>query len=178
MTVRIRPYELSDAPALYEAARESYLDIGPWMPWCHADYQLAEAQTWVTAVIDGAKSGTIYDFAILIDDRFAGACGINQINPHDRVANLGYWLRSSCTGKGVAAWAARHVIDWAFDNTVLNRIEIVVAVNNARSLRVAEKVGATRDAVLPMRTMANGVATDAVMHSVLRSDRTYATPLK
>lgn len=170
MTVRIRPYEPSDVPALYEAARESHVDVAPWMPWCHADYQLTEAQAWVDAVIAGAQAGTIYDFAILVDGTFAGACGINQLNPHDRVANLGYWLRSSCTGNGVAGWAAKHVIDWAFENTVLNRIEIVVAVDNVRSLRVAEKLGATRDAVLPMRTMVNGVPSDAAMYSVLRSE--------
>jgi len=171
MAVRIRPYQRDDVPALHQAAQESYQDIAPWMPWCHAEYSLAEAETWVDAVIAGSKAGTIYDFAILVDDRYAGACGINQLNPHDRVANLGYWLRSSCTGKGVAAWAARQVIEWAFDNTILNRIEIVVAVDNLRSQRVAEKLGANRDAVLPMRTMAGGSPSDAIMYSVLRRDR-------
>jgi len=49
-------------------------------------------------------------------------------------------------------------------------MEIVVAVDNYKSQRVAERVGAQRDAVLPMRTMVNGHPSDAIMYSVLRPD--------
>jgi len=100
------------------------------------------------------ETGTMYDFAIVSNGRFAGGCGINHINAQDRVANLGYWIRTSCTGQGIATSAVKLLVAWAFANTGLNRIEIVVAVDNHRSQRVAERVGAHQDAILPMRTMA------------------------
>jgi hypothetical protein len=37
----------------------------------------------------GHRAGTLFDFAILADGRFAGACGINRIDGANRVANLG-----------------------------------------------------------------------------------------
>ncbi|MGI9324886.1 MAG: GNAT family N-acetyltransferase [Pseudomonadales bacterium] len=170
MNVQIRPYELADAQSLARAAVESHREISPWMPWCHAQYTLQEAQTWIELTIRGRQEGSLYDFAIVIDGEFVGACGINQVNTQDRVANLGYWLRSSVAGKGIAAIAAQQVIDWAFQNTELNRIEIVTAIDNHRSQRVAEKLGAQRDAVLQQRTMVKGQPSPAILYSVVRNN--------
>jgi RimJ/RimL family protein N-acetyltransferase len=68
------------------------------------------------------------------------------------VANLGYWVRSSLAGRGIAPAAVLQLVSWAFQHTALHRLEIVVAVGNRRSQHVAEKVGAHRDAVLRKRT--------------------------
>ncbi len=166
----IRPYKLSDAENLYAAVQESREEVAPWMPWCHPQYDLAEAAAWIDATVKGRANGSFYDFAIVAGDQFAGACGINQINRLDRVANLGYWVRTSLTGQDIASNAVRQLIDWAFDNTNLNRIEIVAAVDNIASQRVAEKAGASRDAVLSKRTIVDGTASDAVLFSAIRPD--------
>jgi RimJ/RimL family protein N-acetyltransferase len=140
------------------------------MCWCQPDYSRADAQAWIEATVAGRESASLYDFAILTDGKYAGGCGINRINWIDRVANLGYWVRTSLTGKGVAAMAARQVIEWAFDNTTLNRVEIVVACDNIKSQRVAKNVGATRDAILKKRAMVKGRPVDAILYSVIRPD--------
>lgn len=63
------------------------------MPWCHADYSLEEASSWIQTTLRECETGTMYDFAILSNGRFAGGCGVNHINAMDRVANLGYWIQ-------------------------------------------------------------------------------------
>jgi RimJ/RimL family protein N-acetyltransferase len=168
--VTVRPYTSSDAEALYAAARESVDEVGPWMCWCHPDYSRADAEAWIEATVAGRESASLYDFAILADGQYAGGCGINHISWADRVANLGYWVRTSLTGKGIATMAALQVIEWAFENTTLNRVEIVVACDNVKSQRVAKKVGATRDAILRKRTMVKGRPVDAILYSVIRPD--------
>jgi len=52
--------------------------------------------------------------------------------------------------------AAKKAIDWAFENTSLNRIQIVAAIGNGRSQRIADKVGAYKDAVLGKRIIIGG----------------------
>jgi RimJ/RimL family protein N-acetyltransferase len=169
-TVTIRPYEPVDAPELYAAVHESMAEVAPWMPWCHPGYSRNEAADWIEQTIVGHRAGTLFDFAILADGRFAGACGINRIDGANRVANLGYWIRTSRAGAGITPRAVRLLLDWAFHATALNRIEIVAAVDNVRSQRVAAKVGARREAVLAERTVVRGEPVDAIMYRVLRSD--------
>jgi RimJ/RimL family protein N-acetyltransferase len=167
--VTLRPYELSDAMELYAAVHESLSEVSRWLPWCHSDYSYADAVGWIQLTRDGHTTGRMYDFAIFdAAGRFAGACGINGINTLDRVANLGYWIRSSRAGQGIAPAAVRELSRWTFAHTALNRLEIVVAVGNTRSERVAIKAGAERDAVLKQRVILNGNPSDAVMFSIVR----------
>ncbi len=83
-------------------------------------------------------------------------------------APLRYWVRSSATRAGVATAAVHALRDWAFLTTDLIRLEIVVAIGNLASLRVAEKSGATREGIQRSRLLLHGRAHDAVMYSLTR----------
>lgn len=169
--IRIRPYQEDDVTRLYEAARESMSSMQPWMPWCHADYSMDEARDWVTNTCHGTNSIDFLSF--VIEDgsgRFLGGCGLNNHNPRHRFANLGYWLRLSARGRGVMTQAVRLLRDHAFNNTDLDRLEIVAAVGNFASQRVAERVGAVREGVLRQALLLNGERHDAILYSILRSD--------
>ena len=166
----IRPYQASDAEPLFEAARESTADVFPWLEWCHAQYSMAEAVEWIGSREPLFTEGTEYTFAIVGDDgRYLGGCGLNQITRLHRFANLGYWVRSSATGRGVAREAVRQVAAFAFRETDLERLEIVCAVGNVRSQRVAERSGAMREGILKARLVLHGRSVDAVMFSLVRS---------
>lgn len=169
MSVTLRDYRDEDLPLVAEAVRASAPELVPWCPWAHADYSTEEAATWLRQAREWRAAGTAYEFA-MIDSvgGYAGACGLNQISLANRVANLGYWVRSSLTGQGVATSAVRQLIDWAMANTDLNRLEILIAAGNTRSQRVAEKVGARRDGFLAKRFMLGGAPADAVLYSIVR----------
>jgi ribosomal-protein-serine acetyltransferase len=166
---RIRPYEAGDVRPLWEAARESVDEVSRWLSWCHADYSMEEARDWVRSRAALAAEGRDYAFAIVgADGRFLGGCGINQINRVHRFANLGYWVRTSATRQGVAREAVRQAGDFAFRSTDLVRLEIVCAVENVASQRVAEGAGGRREGVLRHRLLLHGRPVDAVMYSLVR----------
>ena len=165
----IRAYEPEDAQALWEAARESVRDVFPWLPWCHPEYSMAEAVEWIRSRAPLAAEGREYTFAIVgTDGRFLGGCGVNQINRLHRFGNLGYWVRTSATGHGVATEAVRQVAEFAFRTADLVRLEIVCAVGNDASQRVAERAGAVREGILRHRLLVHGQPVDAVMYSLVR----------
>jgi hypothetical protein len=64
MNIAIRPYAASDAPFLYEAARESVAEVYPWLPWCHAGYTLGDAQSWIQSQIEAFANRTAFAFLI------------------------------------------------------------------------------------------------------------------
>lgn len=86
------------------------------------------------------------------------------------MANLGYWVRTSAAGRGVATGATRAVARFGFEQIGLKRIEIVAAVNNLSSQRVAEKAGAVREGVLRKRLLIRGESHDAVLFSLVAED--------
>ncbi len=76
-------------------------------------------------------------------------------------------IGSGRTGQGIAPAAAKLLAKWGFDVLRLKRIEILVAVENSRSLRVAEKAGVKKEGILRNRLMVRDVVHDAVMHSLV-----------
>ncbi len=148
---------------------ESLAQLQPWMPWCHPQYSVIDSRSWLEAQVPAFQAGTAFEFAIMsVDGTYLGGCGLNQIDRINRRANLGYWVRSTATRQGVATGAVRALRDWAFEVTDLVRLEIVVAVGNAASHRVAEKVGAVREGTLIRRLMLHSALRDASMFSLTR----------
>ena len=169
--VAIRPYRASDAPDLYRAAMESVTELRPFMPWCRPDLTEAEQHAWVEAQVVAYAAKSAYEFAIVAsDDRYLGGCGLNQIDLVNRRANLGYWVRSTATGRGVASAAVQHLAQWAFANTDLIRLELVIAVENEASLRTAVRAGARREGLQHKRLLLHDRAHDAIMLSFVRPD--------
>jgi ribosomal-protein-serine acetyltransferase len=168
MAIALRPPTLGDAAAIVEAVRESADDLRPWMPWARDDYGVDEARAWIERTIADRERGSAFEFLITgSDGRILGACGLNRVNREDRLANLGYWVRTSAAGRGIAPEAARELAAWGFANTELRRFEIVAAVGNVRSQRVAEKAGAVREGVLRSRLWLFEVPHDAVIYSIV-----------
>ena len=170
--VLLKPYRPGDATRLHEAVRESITELSTWMHWCHNDYSVEESWAWLESRADAWDKGTEYDFSIN-DSRsgqYLGGCGLNRVDSINRVASLGYWVRSSRTGEGVATTAVLLLVRFGFDELMLNRIEIMAATGNKASQRVAEKAGAIREGVLRKRLIVHDNVHDVVMFSLIRDD--------
>jgi len=168
--IRIRPYRLDDAAVIWQAVRESMKELQPWMPWCHPGYAIDETRSWLSTQVQAFQQRAAFEFAITTEDgTYLGGCGLNQIDSLNQRANLGYWVRSSAASKGVATAAAILTRNWGFANTDLVRIEILVAVGNVASRRVAEKSGAVYEGTLRTRLIVHGRRHDAAMYSFIRT---------
>jgi ribosomal-protein-serine acetyltransferase len=170
--ITLRPLRIEDAPQAFEAVRESLEALKPWMSWAHDDYRIDETRDYINRTIRGWENED--DFALAIidarDGTFLGGSGLNGLNPVYRLANLGYWVRSSRQGQGIASRAARLAARFGFERLGLLRAEIVVAVGNTASQRAAEKSGAMREGVLRNRITVGEKIFDAVMFSLTPQD--------
>lgn len=170
--VVLRPFQFTDASALYDAVRESLADLKPWMAWAHDGYIRREAMDFITLVRARWEEGTVYSFAITDAESgvLLGTCSLSHIHPVYRFCNLGYWVRTGWRGRGIAGKAAMLVARFGLEQLHLLRVEVVVAVGNAASLRVAEKMGAHREGILRNRIIVGMDTHDAVMFSVVPQD--------
>lgn len=170
----VRPFAAGDAPALHAAVRASIRSLSSMFPWCSADYALADAEARVAACVAAWRDGTEYPFGIFAGgdgegaggERLLGCVGLNQLERAARSANLGYWIGEAHRGRGLATRAAAWAAAYGFGELGLARIEIRVLPDNVASLRVAAKLGARREAVLPGAIEFQGRRADAVLFSL------------
>ena len=171
-SVLLRPYRLSDVDAVYEAVRESIAELSPRMYWCRPDYSIEEARTWVESCAEAWERESEYRFAITDSGSgvFLGSCALTLVNREFGVAEIGYYVRTSRTKQGVATAAVSLAIQFGFNRLMLNRMEIVIMVDNAASQRVAEKVGAIREGILRNRIIVREKTYNAVLFSLIPQD--------
>jgi RimJ/RimL family protein N-acetyltransferase len=165
----LRPYDIKDAEQTFIAAKESIAEVSPWLPWCHTDYTIEESKNWIESCAKTWDEGSAYEFVITDsrDGSYLGGCGLNHIRLTDKVANLGYWVRSSRVKHGIATAATLLLADFGFKKLKFNRIEILAAIENKASQRVAAKAGALREGILRNRLLLHGKIHDAVIFSMI-----------
>ncbi|NTV47718.1 MAG: GNAT family N-acetyltransferase, partial [Chlorobiales bacterium] len=165
-------YQTSDIDALYEAVMESRAELTVWLPWCHEQYGREDSIEWVRTRPVAWKWKEEFSFVIADakTNRFLGASGINQFNGMYNFANLGYWVRTSETKRGVATRATLLTAEFGFSSLHLNRIEIIATVGNIASQRVAEKAGARLEGILRRRIPLRDKIHDATLYSLIPED--------
>jgi RimJ/RimL family protein N-acetyltransferase len=170
--ILIRPYKTEDIPVMFEAVCESIPEISAWLEWCHADYKIEEAETFIKSRPEAWEKEEEYGFAIFDVEtkKFLGGIGLNLVNRRFKLCNLGYWIRTSATGRSIASKATRLAAQFALEELDLNRVEIVASVKNIPSQRAAEKAGAKREGILRKALPLHGRIHDCVMFSLIAED--------
>ena len=135
----------------------------------HSQYERKNAEQFIARQIlnDWTTNPT---WGIEFEGHLLG--GINlRIEHEHRRASLGYGLARAHRGQGLTTEAAQAVIDAAFHTLPdLNRIEASADARNAASLRVMEKVGMQREAVLRQHRLHHGVFIDEARCGILRPE--------
>ena len=114
--ISIRKYRLGDEFALYEGVSELIVELTRW-GFYHVGFTMEDAVNDVVSRITTWTEGKIYTFLIeeLPGRVFVGNCKIEELEPEINHASLGWWVRSSKTGKGIATAAGRLVAQAAFE---------------------------------------------------------------
>ena len=171
--ILVRPYAMDDIASLHRAVLGSMDSLSYWLSWCRSDYSLSDAAHWVEYCIAGWESKSEFPLGVFDPaGEVIGAAGISHISRADNMGNIGYWVCDSSRNRGVATTAARAAALFGFDVLGLTRLEIVVLPHNTASQRVAEKLGAVREAEARNRLLFQGRPSAAVVYSLIPGDIT------
>ena len=171
--MQIRPFRSEDSRELYAAAWESEAALCATMTWFRPDYTLRHASVFVGQSATDWASDARYDFAIIdaANGTLCGSVGLSQIDRRHKLANVGFWVRRSRVGHGIATAAVQLIVDFGLTTLGLSRLEFLVAQSNQASQRVAAKVGAKLEGILRKRLTLCGAPEDALLFSLLKEDR-------
>ena len=110
-----------------------------------------------------------YGIVVKGTDIVIGSVDFNHRHEDD-VLEIGYTLHPDYWGRGYVPEAARALIDLAFKELGLHKIELSCFGYNAQSQRVAEKLGFTLEARIRDRKDAQGNRCDDLRYGLLKSE--------
>jgi ribosomal-protein-alanine N-acetyltransferase len=109
-------------------------------------------------------------------DAFLGTIMIHSCDWRHRRAEIGGWTVPGSRDRGVGSAAFQLVLDWAFDELELERIEITALPQNVSIPHLAEKFGFTYEGTLRKRNLERGRRVDLLLWSLLREERLDGRP--
>jgi RimJ/RimL family protein N-acetyltransferase len=164
----------ADAPGIAAACTDP--EIARWVP-VPMPYTIDDAREFLEIVDAGWANGAHATFAI--EDRasaaLAGMIGLDRGAVPGR-ASVGYWLAPGARGHGLATRAVRLVAAWAFEDPLLERLELMTLVGNDASGRVALRAGFQLEGILRRYLPFRERMVDAVMYTMLREEAPPASP--
>lgn len=168
-----------DSATLDEAIRVSLADLNQWLPWARLDYTTADTSAFIRESIQAWKDERAWDYSIRSKDdptRHIGNISYWTVSKLGKIAEIGYWVRSDETSRGVCTEAVKLLLEETFNSMGYHKVVLRIAVGNDPSDRVAEKSGFTREGILREELLIRGNWVDHTLWSLL--DREYRTAKK
>lgn len=159
-----------------------------WLPWVDDTRQLLDTREFLRASMAGWAEGRLVRCAIRwcapggtsadAKGRVCGSVSLERIDRNLGCAEVGYWLAEDCQGRGIMTRAVAAIMELAFEDDDLFRLDLLAAVGNTRSWAIPERLGWTFEGVRRQSHPRNGVRLDMRAYSWLRTDVDHATPRK
>jgi ribosomal-protein-alanine N-acetyltransferase len=172
--VELRPLQASDWDAWRDVRERSRSWLEPWEPLgepgapdatTDADAFRSRCGAW-----DRQRHfDSAYGFGIFLRKgaTFIGEVSLGSVQRGPfQSANVGYWIDESQAGKGYMPEAVAVVLRYAFDELGLHRVEAAIVPRNARSRRVAEKLGMRDEGTSDRFLQIRGVWEDHVRYAI------------
>jgi [ribosomal protein S5]-alanine N-acetyltransferase len=126
-------------------------------------YTEADAEGWF-ALLESLPEPT--HWAIAVDAQAVGAIGcMLGEGVYEKSAHFGYWLGEAYWGRGIMTAAVQRVVPYVMERFKLVRLEAPVFQWNAASMRVLEKCGFRREALLRASISKDGELIDSVLYA-------------
>src|SRR5262249_20804365 len=140
---------------LHEAVKVSFAELHQWMPWAK-DPDDAGERAWLERSVENWTSQAAYAYLIVdADDTMLGTISLmDRVGPGG--LEIGYWLRTDATGRGLISRAAAWATDTALALPGIDRVEIKCDAMNHRSAAVPQRLGYRLDRDVPDEPAAPG----------------------
>lgn len=175
----LRPFRRRDVDQLVEAVRASLDGMMQWLPWAHAGYGRLDALQFIRESAAAWSEGRAYDFTIRRPDepdRHLGNISIWFTSKASGTGEMGYWVRSDEAGRGIATEAAARILELAFDELAMHRVALRIAVGNAASETIAQRLGFVKEGLLRDELRVHGRWVDHTIWGLLEPEyRTLRT---
>lgn len=166
----IRTFQEGDAEGVFAAVAKNLEHLRPFMHWATPDYSVESAEVFIENSIATVEARTGLGFGIFDNGIFIGSIGFVEFDWEARKTEIGYWIDKAEEGKGIISAACRILIDYAFGELQMNRVEIRCAAGNRRSAAIPERFGFRKEGILRQSEIRNGRLQDFLIFGLLADE--------
>jgi ribosomal-protein-serine acetyltransferase len=156
--ITMRTPRTGDGLITTPSVRESLAELKVWMPWATDDYNEQSGEEWCRKAAAEFIARKQLQFLMFLraGNAHIGNIGAFAFNWDIPAGEIGYWLRTSHTGRGLMTEAVRGLAGMLQGRLNFRRIQIRTDDRNQRSRRVAELAGFQLEGILRNESLTIG----------------------
>ncbi len=168
----MRPLAVNDFRAWSEVRRRNDEWLTVWEPsrLPHQPDPTTDKSAFASRCLQRDRdraTGTAYQFGLFVDQRIAGEVNLNHvIRGAMQSCTVGYWIDELHAGNGYTVEGVALVLQFAFEQLNLHRVEICIVPRNFRSRRIVEKLGIREEGVAERYLEINGTWEDHIRYGM------------
>ena len=166
----LRLFEERHASELHALTDQNREHLRQWLPWVDATSSVEATRRFIQNGLKQYATHRGFQAGIWYQSRLAGVIGYHKIDWHNRKTSIGYWLGASFQGKGIMTRACDALINHAFQELKLNRLEIRCAADNQKSRAIPERLGFTQEGISRQAEWLYDHYVDHVIYAILASE--------
>ena len=151
--ILLKVVEPEDAEPIFNAIDNEREYLKEWLPFVEETHDIAYTKTFIEHTI--AADSSDLTFTIFYKNQFIGIIGLKDTDMGNRKTEIGYWLSEKFQHKGIITRSCKALIEYAFKDMNLHRIQLKAATKNFKSQAVANRLGFTLE----------GIERDGELHS-------------
>jgi ribosomal-protein-serine acetyltransferase len=163
----LEPWQAAEFLAHIDRARPN---VDPWIPWASRSTDLESARATLQSYADRQARDAGRIFGIWLDGTLVGGVMFVSFDTESGICEVGCWLEDAGQRRGLVAAACRLLIDWAFTERGIHRVEWRTVPENVRSSGVAKRLGFTLEGVLREAYLYQGKRRDEEVWGLLAAD--------
>ncbi|CAN5213515.1 GNAT family protein [soil metagenome] len=166
----LRLLEPRHAEALDTLIERIFDNLKKWSAWLKDDRFIKNTHAFIERNLEQFADNEGFAVGIWFGGEMAGQIEYNYFDWKNRKTEIGFWLGESFQGKGLATNSCRVLIDYAFGELKLNRIEMQCGAENIKSRKIAEKLGFRAEGIMRQSVWLHDRFVDFVIYAVLASE--------
>lgn len=171
----LRLLEEQHAEELFALTEQNREYLGEWLPWLDNNKSPADTKRFISNSLEQFANNNGFCVGIWFQGKLAGVISYHEIDWSNRATSIGYWLGASFQGKGLVTKSCRLLVDYAFNELKLNRIEIRCALKNKKSRAIPKRLGFKQEGIIRQAEWLYDHFVDLVVYGMLADEWYGAT---
>ncbi len=142
--------------------------LGQWLAWPHEKLSEEFFVAFVRRELRRYADSLSMTCAMIYQEDIAGNISLNSIDHKLKKVEIGYWLRQDLQGNGIVTQSVNKLIEIAFDELDMSKVQISCAVGNKRSRAVCERLGFDLEGIITQEECINGHILDHAIYGLKR----------
>jgi len=167
----LQPIDISDASDIFNTIDTQREYLGRWLPFIAFTLKIEDTRQFILSILNVSPEDRDNTFVIHYQDKFAGLIGFKSTDKQNKRTEIGYWLSEPYQKKGIMTLSVQSLIQLAFEEMDIHRIQIKCATGNIPSKSIPMRLGfkyegTERDGEL----LTGNKYTDIEVYSKLKND--------